>query len=760
MIEPLLPELYDRLGNPVELIKWLEQQKRDAQKRCEVALDTEDYVLTTHSHVQNVFEALMSEAAQPKSVSGSGCVRLCGLVDQASRSQSEDLCSWSVSQDIIRELFDFYIEWNESDQHRSMKLVLDLITHLIKRNKDSEASTSIVLYLLNILVSIVAGKSTRVGAKSAIKALDHFVAKDVFVLDDIRSVYVSNNPQSSQESEIEIWRLFFVHLLNWMRLPFISPAAGKLIITLHRALRQRRYGTDKEPNIETWYQWLLMYLEEEPSLLEDMRNYILLPLFKADKAETLLLLQRINEYELMGKREVSELGIETLLQLAMLEAGKKVGFVEEPSKKYPRGFWSAADLPLGLEDGQETRDMSSIVLHQSILDNVLTHPSHDVRSLALSLLVTSPSTTRPYSSLTFVLLRKHLNAFFADPDAKFRVDTSSSVRDMFKRVRGAIFVLKKSIPRARAKGRKGLHAQSDGPAPHGSSVHLLYRSNLVSLPEAQLSYCLEYHENFLRWYLGFLCEELIPTASYQRHVASLKVLLSILRTEAETSKPWGTADDQWLFYNVFDATWARALMDLIMDPFEDVRSFAATALRWICSDTRYSQFKLAGIEDSTRLNILEELQSRTNDIAQRTSRADHSDGAARSSQLLYSFAGDEQQRISILSSLIERLDIKITAAEKDLGLAVLEHPLHGDLASICFTWQVVAETQLSTTEMPLAEAIQDRIVSCCERVWVAVRTILCDDSPEGYLPPELETVDGLDTKDLLSFSFRAVHESR
>lgn len=48
----------------------------------------------------------------------------------------------------------------------------------------------------------------------------------------------------------------------------------------------------------------------------------------------------------------------------------------------------------------------------------------------------------------------------------------------------------------------------------------------------------------------------------------------------------------------------------------------------------------------------------------------------------------------------------------------------------------------------------------CERIWNAVRPILCDDSPEGYLPDELDEMDGLDTRSLLSYSFRAIDESR
>jgi Putative death-receptor fusion protein (DUF2428) len=57
-------------------------------------------------------------------------------------------------------------------------------------------------------------------------------------------------------------------------------------------------------------------------------------------------------------------------------------------------------------------------------------------------------------------------------------------------------------------------------------------------------------------------------------------------------------------------------------------------------------------------------------------------------------------------------------------------------------------------------ALECRMVRCCSRVWQAVRDILCNDSPEGHLPKDLEDIEMLDTKDILSYSFRAIHESR
>jgi hypothetical protein len=128
--------------------------------------------------------------------------------------------------------------------------------------------------------------------------------------------------------------------------------------------------------------------------------------------------------------------------------------------------------------------------------------------------------------------------------------------------------------------------------------------------------------------------------------------------------------------------------------------------------------------------------------------------------LLYRFLDSGNERIKLLTCMVNELNRKISMAEKDLGQAVVDAPLHGDFASLCHTWQVVSEIKLSASELDEARKLQLEIISGCERAWEAVRDILCDDSPEGHLPQDLEEVDGLDTKGLLSYSFRAIHESR
>jgi hypothetical protein len=77
-----------------------------------------------------------------------------------------------------------------------------------------------------------------------------------------------------------------------------------------------------------------------------------------------------------------------------------------------------------------------------------------------------------------------------------------------------------------------------------------------------------------------------------------------------------------------------------------------------------------------------------------------------------------------------------------------------------YVWGALSKDSYSHDELQTLTALQNRAIDCCNRVWQTVKHVLCDDSPEGHLPEELEEVEGLDTKDLLSYSFRAIHESR
>lgn len=258
-------------------------------------------------------------------------MKLCGFVEQSSKSHYQSLRLWAYSRDVTIKLFNFYVEWNESDNHRSMKLVLDLLPQLIRRNPDEQAGQATKAAILDNLVSIVTGKSSKPLAKSAIKALDHLLTKDIVTLDEIQSSYVTLQQKNNSHDPLDAWKTFIFELFHWMTLHFVCPTAGRFIVSLYRGLRsQDQQETQVQLSIETWHKWLLEAVNEEPSILESVKNYIFLPLFKADKAEALGFLKRMNENEAVSAGDEIDLNLPALLQLAALEIGKKVGLVEEP----------------------------------------------------------------------------------------------------------------------------------------------------------------------------------------------------------------------------------------------------------------------------------------------------------------------------------------------------------------------------------------------------------------------------------------------
>ncbi|KAF4824014.1 hypotheticall protein [Colletotrichum tropicale] len=714
---------YESFVNPSDLLKWVEEQPEESWTPL----------------AQDVFDHLLSLAAQPKGISGNSCVKLCGFVEQSSKSSKPALREWAFSKEPSLGLFNFFIKWNETEQHRSMKLVLELLPSLIRRNPDPAVAEVVKTTVLDTLISIIGPQSTKPLLKSSLKAMDYFAAK-VFTVEDIAASYRRTQPSCSWDSEMALWQDFFSQMLGWMTMHYVCPTAGKFIVTIFRALRQsslknpQATGTDGF-SVVAWLRWVQAAIDATPSLSEGVKTYVFLPLFKDDRKDSVQILQQINS-SWSASDSSAELDTLAQLNLAVLEVGKKVGMVEEPGAIV-----------------QE--DSSSVVLEEEVLQKVLSHPSHELRSLALSLIIASPSTTRPYSPVALRLLQVHLQTYFSESDAKFRMEVLSKLKDMFKRSRGAIFILKKSLDRVKAI--KALPPPADGkpkPAPKPAK-QANHRTNILFWPEDKLTESLQQHEEFLAWYLRFLRSELIPTASFQRHFTSLRAVIFILKLEFDQSKTWETEDDESLFFNHFDGRWTRTLLDLIMDPFDDVREASTSVLKSLFSDSRFKC--LTGTQGVSP--TLEEFLARAEDIARRTARADHADGVARTNELLFRFYSGRDAQIAHIAKLIDLLETKLSFAEGDLGNAVLEAPVHGYFASLRYIWQAAVEMKFSESEIATMTTLQTRIVKCCERIWAAVRDILCDDSPEGHLPQELEDLEGLDTKDLLSYSFRAIHES-
>ncbi|KAL1874253.1 hypothetical protein Daus18300_003617 [Diaporthe australafricana] len=708
------PPLEGPGSNANDLFRWLQQKPRE-----ELAPSAQD-----------LFEQLLASASQPRGSTADACVKLCGFVQLCAKSKEDSLIRWAFSEKIAQNLFNFFIEWNEKDQHRSMRLVLDLLSFLITQNPVTRIKDDVKADLLHTIATIIARKSTRPLVKSCITALNHLLTKSIFALEDVAQMYQVVRPDLAEQSANILWHEWVTEIFRWMKLPYVAPVAGKLLGIIFSGLYGDHDGTKQVLDATTIREWLETALATDPDLLEGIKNYFLAPLFKSDRALSIALLKELHHVRPndMTHTRSDELDTATLLHLAALELGKKASIVDDP---HPEG----------------AKTVNTVQLEGTIVERFLMHNSYDVRSFAMSLLITSSSSTRPYSMMAFELLRKHLPSCHADPDAKFRHEILGQSKNMLKRIKGAVSILEKDLARIRNKA-----SPSQAREPTVNTHRSKGAKEISNAGETWLRDTLSAHHKFLGFYLQFLRQELAPTASYQRHITALKALLPILNGKESPS-----AAEQNIYK---DPQWIRSIKDLIMDPFDDVRETATTLLMLFPSEaTRMEVVFDEKLPPTTPLAMLVEFSSRAAVQASRTSRADHSDGAARSFGLLCAWQSTTESRLSLLVRQLDILEIKISRAEKDLGHAVMAEPVHGDFAAIRYMWGVLAPDRYSEAQLELLAPSQTRIVDLCARVWETVSYVLCDDSPEGNMPEELESTEGLDSKGLLSYSFRAIHES-
>ncbi|KAI1331267.1 hypothetical protein F5Y16DRAFT_395706 [Xylariaceae sp. FL0255] len=715
------PETGGTSFNQKTAVTWVEGQPEDLQ----------------FSLAQRLFQELLDLASRPKQSSGNACSKLCGFVENCSRSASGGLLEFAFAEETTGKLFDYFIEWNEQDAHRSMRLVLDFIVFSIKSNPDQDVAKSIKSAMLRDTVSIITLEASRPSTKSSMIALDHLIQKKIVYLGEVLSVY--QNLQGDASNLNATWDSLISRVFAWMELQYVWTVAGKLIVTV---FTHPWYPDNEEPrhNTDTWYDSIVKSLKTNIELLEPIKVYVFMPLFTTDPTASLVFLKKMTSLQKLTANVVHSWDLNAMIWVALLEAGRKMGVISDPDN----------------DDGSTQNVDVTGHLSVQILEIILCNQSHEARASGLSILLASPSTSKPYAKATLDLLRRYLPSFYEDVDPKVRYGVLGHSRNMVRRLHVTIESLRRELARKSKKMKQPSLIAKDTQT-KTQSMDIVQQDTSPSVDQ-KLSNTLHEHEDFIQWYVGFLKGELVPTASYQRHITSLRAMGFFLKSALAQGDTNSVA--RWPASLLLDAVWFRSILDLILDPYDDVREHATYLIILLQCGKPMSR-PLASISGLPHCPY-EEIQyfcQKAEDMAQKTARADHCDGAARSQELLYRWSPSLKDAAKVLASVLSKLEQKLLAAENDLATAVLEAPVHGDFASLRYIWSAFMGIEHSSDALETLHKCQERAIECCGRIWQAVQHILCDDSPEGHLPEELQQVEGLDTKDLLSYSFRAVHES-
>lgn len=279
---------------------------------------------------------------------------------------------------------------------------------------------------------------------------------------------------------------------------------------------------------------------------------------------------------------------------------------------------------------------------------------------------------------------------------------------------------------------------------------------------------------FLHAYIQFLQDDLCVTASYPRHISALKairiLLVSGLDSRADVEPSKSETDIRWKFHvQMFTPSLLRLLIDLLLDPFEEVRQTSSSIISLFPRQILLNGLQ-NGNEEATIEMRLNDALSRAESTASNTSRADHADTVARLYHILFCAALPKDSaeasgdwwatKLSVVNTILTRLEERLNSPGGMFNSSLRETPLHGYMSGLRYIVLMPDFYSYVSTEPDFAtwRTFNNRILSICDKVWQEVKPVLCIDSPEGHSDEPTDELS-VGPKDALSYSWRALRES-
>ncbi|EXJ64489.1 hypothetical protein A1O7_00825 [Cladophialophora yegresii CBS 114405] len=428
-----------------------------------------------------------------------------------------------------------------------------------------------------------------------------------------------------------------------------------------------------------------LYLERNHAALGTFAEHVL-PMILDKKEKLIAFTQRYAS-------SCYDKGANMAIFIAVLKAGRAKGILSEAEMVDTFG--------LAFQDVASTHVGESNKLYW--FKQMLKTANPELRILTYGLLTISPAGNATVNPGVLECIASSMQNLHDDPDAHERGETLSITKRLLRRLQNSATALRRV-------------------------------TQLVDGDE-EANIVLESYRSFVGRLYDFLKTELGTGASYPRHILAV---LSLQYLFDLTKGPDLLVGDKSL---------VQALICLVIDPFEDVRSNAAILLRTLaCKD----QSLVASVLSSS---LLQKVQV----LAVRTGRADHADAMGRLCALrgVCATLSNEMPVDTDSTDLVEEIRRFKDLTSKQGGIELRPGcalPIHGLLLGISYRLRYLRprDGQVRLFDFTLLEM--------CANVWDQVRDQLCVDSPERASEIETEA-DDEGPKDLLAFSWRALRDS-
>ncbi|OJD28299.1 hypothetical protein ACJ73_00294 [Blastomyces percursus] len=641
---------------------------------------------------------------------------------------------------------------------KPMRLVLTSLIRIISKHNDDSIIQSVRSNIVQLVIPNIILCEPRSRLKACLISLEWLIRKDTLpVLDLIQKMktWMLENPmawaprleghciklgvpinsfidressQSIGENELLFYaaQIFTISLLlNSNNRDLALPAGTLFTLFCHRleaaSMKTSFLYNSPSSSCPLWQAPLRYIALQNIDALHAVSDHFLYPLFKAIPSGFQPFIRTLPSHNLQPS-SCEATTDELIVLFAALKIAKELGLVQEGSSDVPA---SASGESYIIESGR--------------IGEFLIHSEAAIRLSALSLMITAPSTTKPFSPDTLQVLIKNFPYMHTDSDPQYRGEVFSLVRKLIIRLRGGLFSYRKMANLA------------DGSQPTNQ--------NTVAddMPGAKHANIADAHVQFLRWYVDFLELELQPTMSYQRHISALKTLVLLSQAGLDSRidpihlSRLGQDQTSWdCSIEIFRPSLFRLMGDLLVNPFDDVRAtalmllkmFPRTHIQLTLGNDR-QEYIIEGRDSPLRLQLVKALE-RAECVASRTSRADHADAVARLYHILFDLASCSKspdigrnwyaQKQTIVERLLTTLEQNLYLTDGSFQKSIRETSVHGYISALRYivsTPEFHSQFPSPETGRPYWRLYHDLFILLCENIWLGVRAILCIDSPEG-----------------------------
>ncbi|KAE8856963.1 hypothetical protein PTNB29_08030 [Pyrenophora teres f. teres] len=687
---------------------------------------------------------------------------LCAIIEHCAASDSDYVREAILDDSIWFRIFDIYLQRSGDAKGKSMRQMLLVLSSVITKDQSSRAvdlrSRSTASFL-----DIICEREDRIKVKPALQGLAHFLLRDVVSIAQLVKLFDQRREQSSDEAQEPVTtQTVFKSFLAWVIHHDTALSAGHLVKNfLVQARRLPDYGVqDPTQSISPfWIEPVVETLRDWPDRIQEFKTHVFPHCFQPDITEytRFLAYLRFGVHvphngnlpsqlaENNGQKASLDEGEEFSILLAAIATGKELTIVKDRDNR--------AQRDIEISDG-------ALYLPDDIAGTWMSNPKPEVRLAGMFLSVYSTSVTRAISGGVLQALKRNLVHLHTDTDANFRREVHGYTQKLFDRLRASTATLAKSKSKTRASGQARLPFPKMGSS---SSATVSELSQEDSLSESLA---------FVVWYIRFLEWELRPTASYQSRITALRSLTIVLRSGVDPGVPFASLSKSaqgqlnWAHgMQIGRPKLVRSLLDLISDPFDDIRDEAVSIL----------QLCLMALPQDERDGVMSTVPrfiSRAEHTMLQTGRADQADGVARSYGMIFNLASNDavevdnapfSSKLGLFEHLQKQLKDTLAVAHSDLSQAVDGRPVHGTFAALRYMVDqpdFYALVSNSTGDgLAKWKHLHSEIVVGIESLWSCVYHVLCADAPEGHVPDELEDEGSLDTKEILSYSWRGLKEA-